>query len=70
MHAVRVSQANIAPVTTWVMPALIVRSTNLPGGLRNARYPLVLNVAYYGRNVAFGHNGWDPARADRRSGCP
>jgi hypothetical protein len=38
----------------------LLRSVFMPGGLRNIAYPVVVNLAYFGRLVAFGIRGYDP----------
>jgi len=39
----------------------LVRWLGMPGGWRNAVYPLFLNIAYWGRQIRFRYHGYDPA---------
>ena len=44
----------------------LARWLTMPSGLSNAHIPLLLNVAYWGRQFQFGVKGYNPARAQVR----
>jgi radical SAM superfamily enzyme YgiQ (UPF0313 family) len=44
----------------------LVRWVRMPSGLRNFHIPLVLNIAYWGRQFQFKVKGYNPAALDRR----
>jgi radical SAM superfamily enzyme YgiQ (UPF0313 family) len=51
----------------WRIFKRALRWIRMPGGIRNLAAPLAVNWGYYGRTVAFGIRGYDPADARRRA---
>lgn len=49
----------------WRIFRRLCRWLAMPGGLSNFHVPLVLNIAYWGRQFQFGVKGYNPARAAR-----
>jgi radical SAM superfamily enzyme YgiQ (UPF0313 family) len=48
--------------TPWRIARRLGRWLVMPSGLRTFHVPLLLNVAYWGRQFRFGMKGYDPAR--------
>ncbi len=53
--------------TPWRIARRLGRWLVMPSGLRTFHVPLLLNVAYWGRQFQFGVKGYDPARRRRRT---
>jgi len=47
----------------WNILARLIRWLRTPSGFLNARFPLLLNIAYWGRQYKFNVRGYDPVRA-------
>lgn len=52
----------------WRIARRLARWLTMPSGLADFHIPLLLNVAYWGRQFRFGVKGYNPAPARRRSG--
>lgn len=49
----------------WRIARRLARWLTMPSGLASVRIPLLLNVAYWGRQFRFHVRGYNPARAGR-----